>query len=101
MLKKCLIVWGFSLYSPAYTKQFERDIKKIKKRKKDTSKLKSVIKNLLSSIPLAVRFRNHKLVGSYSGRWECHIEPDWLLIYKYKKDIIIFEKTGSHSDLFK
>ncbi|MDP4010858.1 MAG: type II toxin-antitoxin system YafQ family toxin [Candidatus Roizmanbacteria bacterium] len=63
--------------------------------------LKSVIVKLLTNKPLPAKFRNHKLVGSYVGRWECHIEPDWLLIYKIEKDVIIFERTGSHSDLFK
>ena len=89
------------MVKPAYTKQFEKDLKKIKKRNKDTSKLKSVVIKLLTQKPLSSKFRNHKLVGSYVGRWECHIEPDWLLIYKIEKDVIVFERTGSHSDLFK
>ncbi len=89
------------MFIPAYTKQFEKDLKKIKKRNKDTSKLKSVIEKLIAKESLSAKFRNHKLVGSYAGRWECHIEPDWLMIYKIEKDVIIFERTGSHSDLFK
>jgi mRNA interferase YafQ len=47
------------------------------------------------------KFRNHKLTGDYKDHWECHIEPDWLLIYRLTKTEIIFERTGSHSDLFK
>lgn len=89
------------MIKPAYTRQFEKDLRKIKKRNKDTSKLKSVIVKLITKKPLSAKFRNHKLVGSYVGRWECHIEPDWLLIYKIVKDVIIFERTGSHSDIFK
>lgn len=89
------------MYKPAYTKQFEKDLKEIKKRNKDTSKVKTVIVKLLTNTPLLSKYRNHKLGGSYIGRWECHIEPDWLLIYKIEKDVIIFERTGSHSDLFK
>lgn len=89
------------MYKPAYTKQFEKDIKKIKKRNKDTSKIKTVIVKLLANTPLPSKNKNHKLVGMYIGRWECQIEPDWLLIYKIEKDVIIFERTGSHSDLLK
>ena len=46
------------------------------------------------------KYREHSLIGNFIGRRECHIEPDWLLIYKIDNDNIIFERTGSHSDLF-
>ena len=71
------------------------------KRGKDAEKLKLVIASLVDEEPLAERYRDHPLVGNYRGRRECHLEPDWLLIYKALVDEIIFERTGSHSDLFK
>ena len=49
---------------------------------------------------LNARYKDHKLIGNFIGRRECHIEPDWLLIYKTNDDEIIFERTGTHSDLF-
>ena len=86
---------------PGYTRQFERDLQRMLKRGKDADKLKVVIATLVDEEPLAERYRDHALVGSYRGRRECHVEPDWLLIYKLFEDEIIFERTGSHSDLFK
>ena len=49
---------------------------------------------------LDVKYKRHRLLGNYKGRWECHIEPDWLLIYLENPEEVIFERTGSHSDLF-
>ncbi|MCE5294753.1 MAG: type II toxin-antitoxin system YafQ family toxin [Chlamydiales bacterium] len=65
------------------------------------SKLGEIIKKLCNQEALDAKHRNHKLKGNYKGRWECHIEPDWLLVYYKSKTEIIFERTGSHSDLFK
>lgn len=56
---------------------------------------------LIDERPLATRCHNHPLTGSYNDRHECHIEPDWLLIYKLEPGSIIFERTGSHADLFR
>jgi mRNA interferase YafQ len=89
------------MLQPAYTRQFQKDLKKIKKRGKDIDKIKTVIKKLAAQTPLEDRYRDHKLVGNYHGRRECHVEPDWLLVYKLNVLEIIFERTGSHSDLFK
>ena len=86
--------------TPSYTKQFAKDVKRIEKRGRSLEKLKGVIKKLVSEERLGPKHRDHKLVGSYKGRRECHIEPDWLLIYKIIDSEIIFEKTGAHSDLF-
>jgi mRNA interferase YafQ len=83
-----------------YTRQFERDIKLLKKRGKNLEKLKPVIRSLAAEEPLNAFHRDHKLVGNWQGRQECHIEPDWLLVYKLESDKIIFERTGTHSDLF-
>lgn len=85
---------------PIYQKQFEKDIKKIKKRGKETEKLKFIIRKLIAKKTLPVKNRNHPLKGEFKDYWECHIEPNWLLIYKKTSTEIIFVRTGSHADLF-
>jgi len=84
------------------TKQFEKDFKRMQKRDKDIAKIKTVMRKLANEEPPEKRYREHKLIGEYEGHRECHIEPDWLLIYKVNKKAktIIFERTGSHSDIF-
>jgi len=64
--------------------------------------LKEVMTRLIQEIPLDAKHRNHRLSGDYKGSWECHIEPDWLLIYQVndKSGEILFERLGTHSDLF-
>ncbi len=89
------------MLQPIYRKSFEKDIKRVKKRRKDMNKLKLVITLLLEQKPLPTRCRDHALSGNYTQHRECHIEPDWLLIYKPIKEAIILERTGSHADLFK
>ncbi len=89
------------MLKPIHTKRFERDVKKIQKQNKNISKLKSIINNLASEKSLESKYKNYKLKENYIGRMECHIEPDWLLIYRVESPKIIFERTGSHSDLFK
>ena len=83
------------------TKQFEKDVKTSKKRGKNTLKLRERMTALLNQEKLPLKNRDHLLTGNYANRRECHIEPDWLLIYKLESDCIIFERTGTHSDLFK
>jgi mRNA interferase YafQ len=87
---------------PSYTKRFEKDVKIMQKRGKNMDKLKLIIKKLVNQEPLPAKYRDHKLIGNYLDRRECHIEPDWLLIYKLipQENLIIFERTGTHSDLF-
>lgn len=87
--------------TPVYTRQFERDVKKARKRGKNMEKLKIIARALIAGDKLDPLQRDHRLVGGYAGRRECHIEADWLLIYKVDGDRIIFERTGSHSDLFR
>ncbi|NOZ23988.1 MAG: type II toxin-antitoxin system YafQ family toxin [Planctomycetes bacterium] len=87
--------------TPLYTRQFGRDAKKARKHGKDLDKLKIVARALIEGEKLDPLQRDHQLVGAYAGRRECHIEADWLLIYKIDGARIIFERTGSHSDLFK
>lgn len=82
------------------TKRFEKDVKLARKRGKDLDKLRTVMQLLLESKKLPQKFLDHWLTGNYTKRRECHIEPDWLLIYKPGEKEIIFERTGTHSDLF-
>lgn len=86
---------------PVYTRQFSKDVKQMQKRRKDLEKLKIIIRSLLAGERLDPIHRDHKLLGTYQGRRECHLEADWLLIYKLDGERLIFERTGSHSDLFR
>jgi len=86
---------------PVRTRQFEQDFKKVLRRGKDLKKLKAIMAKLAAQENLDSKHRDHKLSGNFKDRRECHIEPDWLLIYKIEGDKIIFERTGSHSDLFR
>lgn len=85
---------------PIYTKRFEKDIKRLQKQNIDLKDMKNIIRKLIFEEPLDENNKDHKLIGNYVGRRECHIKPDWLLIYKIKDDSIIFERSGSHSELF-
>ena len=91
------------MYTPATTSQFKKDVKRSKKRGKDMSHLRLIMQRLTQGEALEDKYRDHALVGNYAERRECHIEPDWLLIYRIdiKEKVIIFEHTGTHSDLFK
>ena len=89
------------MFVPVYTKQFSKDIKKAQKRKKNLEKLKIILRTLIEGHPPDPLHHDHKLIGDYQGRRECHVESDWLLIYKLDFPKIIFERTGSHSDLFR
>lgn len=89
------------MYTPAYTKQFSKDVKLAQRRRKNMEKLKVIVRSLIAGERLDAIHRDHKLVGDYMGRRECHIESDWLLIYKIQGDTIVFERNGDHSDLFK
>jgi len=84
-----------------YTSRFEKDLKLARKRRKNLNKLKTIILALLNQENLPAKYRDHQLIGVYNNRREYHVESDWLLIYKPEDNIIIFERTGTHSDLFK
>jgi mRNA interferase YafQ len=79
---------------------FRKDIKLMQKRGKNLEKLKSIICKLIAKEPLPAKNRNHQLIGKYKGFLECHIEPDWLLIYRTTSKNLILVRTGTHSDLF-
>ena len=84
-----------------YTTQFKRDYKKIKQQNKKLNKLKVLIEKLISGEKLELEYKDHQLAGEFKGYRDCHIEPDWLLIYKKTTENLILERTGSHSELFK
>lgn len=82
------------------TRQFDRDAKLAKRRGKDLGKLWIIVDMLCSEQPLPTRCRPHKLSGNLGVYWECHIEPDWLLIYELDDDELLLFRTGTHADLF-
>jgi mRNA interferase YafQ len=84
------------------TSQFKKDYKIAKKRGLDLFKLRTVIELLANGEQLPVQYLEHPLKGNYKGCLECHIEPDWLLVYKVEDELMILSlrRTGSHSDLF-
>ena len=85
---------------PVYTGQFAKDIKRAQKRGKNLTKFKIIAQTLITEEVLDPIHKDHKLIGNFTGRRECHIESDWLLIYKTDSSKIVFERMGSHSDLF-
>lgn len=85
----------------SFRTQFKKELKQQEKRGKHLNKFLEVAEQLASEKPLDQKYRNHKLTGNFKGRWECHIEPDWLIIYFKNSSEIIFERTGTHSDLFR
>ena len=85
---------------PVYTKQFEKDLKRSLKRSKRMEKFKLVAEALIEGQDFDPLHRDHKLIGNVVCRRECHLESDWLLIYKLEESRVIFERMGSHSDLF-
>jgi len=84
-----------------YSTQFKKDYKRIKKQDKDIEKLRVVIDLLVSDEILDEKYRDHQLSGKWKGHRDCHIESDWVLIYRLTSDALFLERTGSHSDLFK
>ncbi|MCX6991112.1 MAG: type II toxin-antitoxin system YafQ family toxin [Chlamydiae bacterium] len=83
-----------------YTTQFKRDLKLSKKRGKDTDKLDKIVELLLKEKSPPEKCRDHPLSRNYKDHRECHIEPDWLLIYLQSKRILALVRTGTHADLF-
>lgn len=83
------------------TSQFRKDFKKIKKQGKQIEKLKEVVQCICEGKTLEPRHRDHALIGPFNGSRDCHIEPDWLLIYRTDDESLYLERTGSHSDIFK
>lgn len=89
-------------YTIRPTTKFQKDLKRIEKRGYNISLLTNIIKKLANGEQLLEKNKDHSLVGNYAGCRECHITPDWLLIYEISNgDLILYlTRTGSHSDLF-
>ncbi len=79
---------------------FNRDIKRCIKRNLDISFLKEVMYDLICEKPLDPQYKDHVLIGNWKGYRELHIQPDWLLIYRYGDGSVYFARTGTHSELF-
>lgn len=85
-----------------YSAKFKKDYKKIIKRGYNPQLLQEIITIICNEQPLPPKYQDHNLSGNYEGHRECHITPDWLLIYKIEQNILTLSltRTGSHSDLF-
>ena len=90
------------MYNLRFTNKIQRNIKLMKKRGKDLEKLKVVLNLLQKGEEPPSKYRDHALTGDFTGCRECHIEPDWLLVYEIINSelVILLLTTGSHSDLF-
>jgi mRNA interferase YafQ len=90
------------LYEISYTNRFRKDLRKCNKQNLDIDKLSTAIKILQSNGTLPSQYKPHKLRGSYDGLWECHLSPNWLMVWKQddKKLTLLFMYTGTHSELF-
>ncbi|MCL2357009.1 MAG: type II toxin-antitoxin system YafQ family toxin [Defluviitaleaceae bacterium] len=91
-----------SLYKVEQSNQFKRELKIIRRRGYDVSALNEVVNELADGKPLSPKYKDHALKGNWKGYRECHITPDWLLIYKIEANVLILtlQRTGTHSDLF-
>lgn len=89
-------------YKIIYSNKFKKSLKKCFKRGLDIEQLREVLKILENGGVLPPEYRPHKLSGKFQGNWECHIQPDWLLIWEQKDEdlILLLIDTGSHSDIF-
>ena len=90
-------------YEIRYTSQFKKDVKLAKKQHRNIDLLFEVIGSLADGKSLDKKYRDHELTGNFTGIRECHIEPDWLLVYKQKEDVLVLMvyRVGTHSSLFK
>ena len=90
-------------YRVKFTSRFKRDLKLAQKQNKNLDELFAVIGILAAGNTLDEKYKDHELSGKYKGTRECHVEPDWLLVYEYQDDVLllVLYRLGSHSDLFK
>ncbi len=90
-------------YEVRFTAQFKRDVKLAKKQGKDIERLFVAVEKLANGEPLEENYRDHDLTGRYRGCRECHIEPDWLLMYELVDNVLVLMlyRLGSHSELFR
>ena len=89
-------------YEVRFTNQFKKDLKLAKKQGKDLEKMYQVVETLANGEKLRFKYRDHALTGELKGLRECHIEPDWLLVYEILDDVLVLmlNRLGSHSSLF-
>lgn len=90
-------------YEVKFTSAMKKDMKKVEKRHYDLSLFAEIVGKLANALPLDEKYYDHELEGNWKNHRECHIKPDWLLIYQIKDDVLILElsRTGTHADLFK
>ena len=89
------------MLEPIRASQFRRDLCKAQRQGKDLELLKTIIQTLAEERPLEDRYRDHELTGTWRGYRECHVNPDWLLIYKVDGNELKLARIGSHSELFR
>ena len=89
-------------YTITYSKHFEKDYARCKKRGYNMELLRNAISLLAETGSLPAKYKPHRLTGNYKGLWECHLQPDWLLVWRQNDTelILLFTNTGTHSDLF-
>lgn len=89
-------------YSLSYSNKFKKALRKCYKRGLDVEKLREVVRILVENGSLPPQYRPHKLSGQFKGAWECHIEPDWLLVWEQNDTelTLLMIETGTHSDIF-
>jgi mRNA interferase YafQ len=90
------------MYSIKYTNKFKKDLKRCQKRGRNISLLRDVVNLLSNTGTLPSKYKMHQLSGKYNNRMECHIQPDWLLVWMQNDNelVLLFTDTGTHSDLF-
>lgn len=90
------------MYQINYTTRFKKDLKRCAKRGLNMQKIMHAIKLLEMSGELSIEYKPHKLLGNRNGQWECHIQPDWLMVWEQDDNqlTLLFMQTGTHSDLF-
>ncbi len=88
------------MLTPVWSGRFKRDVRRAKKRGKDTDQLRAVLSLLIEQKPLPASYNDHPLGGDWSGFRDLHIEPDWLLLYRVDGDELQLARTGTHADLF-
>lgn len=90
------------MYSVEYTNRFRKDLVRCQKQGKDIKLIYGVITQLATNGALPAKYRPHKLSGRYAGKWECHIQPDWLLVWEQYNDQLrmVMTNTGTHSEIF-
>ena len=81
--------------------RFRRDVKRLKRQGADLAKLQTIIRQLVAQTSLVDAYQDHALISNWKGFRECHIQPDWLLIYRVEENELQLARTGSHADLFK